>query len=239
LSFYFLILTRYYSTEWLELSPNRVPPHQDLEISEERNKCLERYFLDDHERTLAKTEFGKFSRGIINGKIHVAMVKDRSEIDAIDWWQCYGAYFPKLQSIASKFLVQPCSSSCCERNWSTYSFIHSLRRNKMTPARAQDLVFVHSNLRLLSRSNEEYIKGPTKMWDIAGDSWEDPYGGAGMLEIASLTLDEPELEEEIMGATSVTVGSSAPADSGSGSGSGNGSGNVGDEDDEEDVVVLG
>uniref|UniRef100_A0A2N9H6R9 DUF659 domain-containing protein n=1 Tax=Fagus sylvatica TaxID=28930 RepID=A0A2N9H6R9_FAGSY len=135
---------------------------------------------------------------------------------------CYGAYFPKL-------LVQPCSSSCCERNWSTYSFIHSLRRNKMTLARAQDLVFVHSNLRLLSRSNEEYIKGPTKMWDIAGDSWEDPYGGVGMLEIASLTLDEPELEEEIMGATSETVGGSAPADSES----------VGDGDDEEDVVVLG
>ena len=45
---------------------------------------MERYFLDDHERILAKTEFGKFSRGIINGKIHVAMVKDRSEIDVID-----------------------------------------------------------------------------------------------------------------------------------------------------------
>jgi hypothetical protein len=73
------------------------------------------------------------------------------------------------------------------------------------------------------------------MWDIAGDSWEDPYGGAGMLEIASLTLDEPELEEEVIGATSETVGSSAPADSGSGSGGGS----VGDEDDEEDVVVLG
>ena len=45
---------------------------------------MERYFLDDHERTLTKTEFGKFSRGIIGGKIHVAMIKDRSEIDAID-----------------------------------------------------------------------------------------------------------------------------------------------------------
>ena len=52
-----------------------------------------------------------------------------------------------------------------------------------------------------------------------------------MLEIASLTLDEPELEEEVMGATSVTIGFSAPVDSGSGS--------VGDEDDEEDVVLLG
>ena len=53
----------------------------------------------------------------------------------------------------------------------------------------------------------------------------------GCLKIASLTLDELELEEEVMGATSETVGSSAPTDSGSGS--------VGDEDDEEDFVVLG
>uniref|UniRef100_A0A2N9FKN2 DUF659 domain-containing protein n=1 Tax=Fagus sylvatica TaxID=28930 RepID=A0A2N9FKN2_FAGSY len=57
--------------------------------------------------------------------------------------------------------------------------------------------------------------------------WEDPYGGAGMLEIASLTLDELELEEEIMGATSETVGGSALTDSES----------VGDRDDEEDVVL--
>jgi hypothetical protein len=48
-----------------------------------------------------------------------------------------------------------------------------------------------------------------------------------MLEIASLTLDELELEEEIMGATSETVGGSAPTDSES----------VGDGDDEEDVVL--
>ena len=85
LSFYFLILTRYYSIEWLKLSPNRVPLHQNFEISKERNKCLEKYFLDDIDRTLAKSEFGQFSKGIIGGKIHVEMIKDRSEIDVIDW----------------------------------------------------------------------------------------------------------------------------------------------------------
>jgi hypothetical protein len=67
------------------------------------------------------------------------------------------------------------------------------------------------------------------MWDIASDSWEDPYEVAGMLEIASLTLNEPELEEEIMGATSETIGVNALVDSEG----------VGDGDDEEDVVVLG
>ena len=61
-----------------------------------------------------------------------------------------GGRFP-----AFKLLGQLCSSSCAERNWSTYKFIHSLKRNKMAPAHAEDLVYVHSNLQLLSRHHEE------------------------------------------------------------------------------------
>ena len=60
---------------------------------------------------------------------------------------------------------------------------------------------MHSNLQLLSRRNEEYIHTATKMWDIAGDSWNegDIHGGAGILENATLTLDEPELEAMVIG----------------------------------------
>ena len=71
----------------------------------------------------------------------------------------------------------------------------------MGPARTEDLVYVHSNLRLLSRRNVEYINTTTKMWDIAGDSWNegDIHGGAGILENATFTLDEPELEAMVIG----------------------------------------
>ena len=70
----------------------------------------------------------------------------------------------------------------------------------MAPARVEDLVYVHSNLRLLSRRNVEYVNTATKMWDIAGDSWNegDIHGGAGILENATLTLDEPELEAMVI-----------------------------------------
>ena len=70
----------------------------------------------------------------------------------------------------------------------------------MALARAKDLVYVHSNLRLLSRHNEEYIHTTTKMWDIAGDSWNesDIHEGAGILENAALTLDEPKLEAMVI-----------------------------------------
>lgn len=97
-----------------------------------------------------------------------------------------------LQKLALKLLNQPASSSCCERNWSTYSFIHSKKRNKLTPERAEDLVFIHNNLRLLSRKAEEYKSGPAKMWDI-GDGFES-LSGIGILEVADLSLDEPLME---------------------------------------------
>ena len=71
----------------------------------------------------------------------------------------------------------------------------------MAPARTEDLVYVHSNLRLLSRRNVKYVNTATKMWDIAGDSWNegDIHGGAGILENATLTLDELELEAMVIG----------------------------------------
>jgi len=60
----------------------------------------------------------------------------------------------------------------------------------MTPKRAEDLVFIHSNLRLLSRNSSK--EEETKLWDIAGDDFS--LDENGILEIANLSLDEPELE---------------------------------------------
>ena len=77
----------------------------------------------------------------------------------------------------------------------------------MAPACAENLVYVHSNLRLLSRCNVEYINTATKMWDIVGNSWNkgDIHGGAGILENATLTLDEPELEAMVIGNANIST----------------------------------
>ena len=77
----------------------------------------------------------------------------------------------------------------------------------MAPACAEDLVYMHSNLRHLSSCNVEYVNTTTKMWDIVGDSWNesDIHGGAGILENVALTLDEPELEAMVIGNASTNV----------------------------------
>ncbi|RID75418.1 hypothetical protein BRARA_B02464 [Brassica rapa] len=77
-------------------------------------------------------------------------------MDPKKWWANVGAQTPSLQTLAFKLLGQPSASSCAERNWSNYSFIHSLGRNMLNPSRAQDLVFIHNNLRLLSSNSEQY-----------------------------------------------------------------------------------
>jgi hypothetical protein len=42
-----------------------------------------------------------------------------------------------------------------------------VKRNRLGSKKAEDLVFVHTNLRLLSRKNDHYKEGPTKLWDVA------------------------------------------------------------------------
>ncbi|XP_010240053.1 uncharacterized protein LOC100843939 isoform X2 [Brachypodium distachyon] len=97
---------------------------------------------------------------------------------------------PELHKIKQQFA----SSSCAERNWSTYGLMHSTTGNRLNPGHAEDLLFVHQNLRLISRKSTEYSSGPTRFWDIGGDTHEIFGGGAHFLEEAVLSLDEPELE---------------------------------------------
>ncbi|KAJ9556720.1 hypothetical protein OSB04_011334 [Centaurea solstitialis] len=98
--------------------------------------------------------------------------------------KCFRRLFPnddEYSKVLDELLGQP-TSSCVERNWSTYAFIHSLKRNKLTTSRAQDLVYIHNNLRLLSRN----LKEDTKMWDVGGDAFDSMedlgfFGGCGSL----------------------------------------------------------
>ncbi|XP_073004802.1 uncharacterized protein [Typha latifolia] len=183
---------RYYSRSWIGEDPNHIPPYSDLEISTMRNKCLKRLFPNSEERRTVLYEYANFAAAI-EGFGNSDSIKDRETLEPKTWWNIYGACAPILQSLALKLLGQPCSSSCFRKNWRTYSFINSMKRNKIIPQQMEDLVFVHNNLRLLSRKSPEYITGETKMWDVGGDAF-DSFNEDGLLEIAELSLDEPDLE---------------------------------------------
>ncbi|XP_027174366.1 uncharacterized protein LOC113773978 [Coffea eugenioides] len=65
-----------------------------------------------------------------------------------EWWLNYGEDAPNLRNIAVKILSQTCTSSGCERNWSTWSLIHTKLRNRLAVKKLHKLVFVHYNMRL-------------------------------------------------------------------------------------------
>ncbi|GJW26035.1 hAT dimerization domain, ribonuclease H-like domain protein [Tanacetum coccineum] len=65
-----------------------------------------------------------------------------------------------------KVSKKPISSSSAERNWSTYFYIHSVKRNRLNNKRADKLVYIHLNIRLLSTFTDSYKEGPLKKWDM-------------------------------------------------------------------------
>ncbi|KAL6557390.1 hypothetical protein OROMI_017740 [Orobanche minor] len=76
---------RYHSDAWLTMAPNRLPPHQDIELSEERNKCFKRYFPNSEARTSVNVEFARFS-GQMDTFGSADSIEDRATMDPKMWW---------------------------------------------------------------------------------------------------------------------------------------------------------
>ena len=74
--------------------------------------------------------------------------------EGVKWWETFGACTPTLQALALKVLSQGTCASPCERNWSTFSLIHTKRRNRLLPSHTEKLVYIHTNLRLISKVKE-------------------------------------------------------------------------------------
>ncbi|XP_057481938.1 uncharacterized protein LOC130768842 [Actinidia eriantha] len=189
------LVPKYYCDTWLNDGGGNgvtwVAPHEDHEVSINRSKCFQCLFPNQTDLRKVYTEYGAFSNGFeYFGQPHV--IDARILKEPISWWANHGASTPLLQALAFKLLSQPASSCCAKRNWSTYSVIQSIKRNRLTPSRSEDLVFVHCNLRLLSWKSKEYTDGPTKFRDISGDQFD--IEGQEVGELAQLSLDEPKLE---------------------------------------------
>lgn len=107
-------------------------------------------------------------------------LRDRFKVGAVTWWEDYGADHPELQSLAICILSQVCSSSAIERLWSSFSNNHTKKRNRLGLQKADDLVFVNANLRLLSQMKNEYT--------------QDIYVGFHKSELEPGSVQEPPME---------------------------------------------
>ena len=89
------------------------------------------------------------------------------------WWDAYGASVPELRAFAMLLLSQPSSASICERINSEFAFVKDPRRNRLKHAKANKLVALFHNLRLLYR-----MKKPNYTEPLVG--WNDEDNKAGL-----------------------------------------------------------
>jgi hypothetical protein len=111
-------------------------------------KGVERMF-DSNTAAMALQEYDFFKRkiGDFSSDLARRMAVDRGTSPS-SWWSMFGSDTPTLQRVAKRLLSQCVSSSGCERNWSTFAFIHTKLRNKLGYLKLHELVFVNYNLRL-------------------------------------------------------------------------------------------
>lgn len=80
-------------------------------------------------------------------------------MSAEQYWICIGSkQFEELFKVAKPIMAMICSSATSERTWSTFRFIHSRLRNRLTNERVEKLVFIYTNKVLLDEKDlEDYI----------------------------------------------------------------------------------
>ncbi|GAB2289937.1 hypothetical protein Dimus_038075 [Dionaea muscipula] len=163
----YILVPKYYTHSWLsQPAPGgvrRMKPHCDVEVQKGYLDAIDKMIIDPSDATKIRHQISDFvsDKGVF---AQPQAIKDRATMHAVSWWHMYGEGAPELYSLALKLLSQGVNTSCAERCWSTYSDIHSVKRNRLNCDRAEKLVFVHYNQRLLSRYRDDYES--FKNWDV-------------------------------------------------------------------------
>ncbi|RWR71850.1 hypothetical protein CKAN_00003400 [Cinnamomum micranthum f. kanehirae] len=117
-----------------------------------------------------------------------------------DWWTNFGEDTPMLRKAAARILSQVTTSSNYEKNWSTFSLIHTKSRNRLTMQKLNKLVYYHYNLKLRNRTRERRASDDPNYCPISLDHIfrEDDPLLPWIAEIEDPLLDsDPDFQEEV------------------------------------------
>eukprot|EP00253_Pinus_taeda_P035832 PITA_35832 len=129
-----------YNHEGLNGGPSRrFPPHINGEISQGRTNAMRKIFQDRAYLDEVEDVFAEFSTGTWRFAGY-EVIRDRGAKKPYSWWETHGETSPPLQQLAMRLLSQVTSSSCCERNWSTYENLCSVKKSRLEQSRAETMV---------------------------------------------------------------------------------------------------
>ncbi|KAJ0976381.1 hypothetical protein J5N97_018346 [Dioscorea zingiberensis] len=162
---------KYYDDEYLQLpapgGTKRCKPDLDDAIFEGAQSAIYKMHPNLDLQDSVRVQFMSFMEK--KGRFSSPTAKRDArnpKINVLQWWKFHGGDTKELRDVAFKVLAQPISTSSVEKPWSNYNFIRNSKRNRPHASRADDLVYVHSNLRLLSRHSSDYKFGPHRKWDV-------------------------------------------------------------------------
>ena len=93
-------------------------------------QAIDKLVPDEEDIAILRAELSKYlSQHGVFASLHAN--KDRDRLVPIEWWNMYGSATTQLHKLVVKVLSQVVNSSSAERCWSTYSFIHSVKRNNL------------------------------------------------------------------------------------------------------------
>ncbi|CAN1340723.1 hypothetical protein LINPERPRIM_LOCUS38942 [Linum perenne] len=116
--------------------------------------CVERLSKDRDESLTIMQQLDTFhhARGMFSSYGSMKLL-DRKH--PADWWSSFGDDVPELQKFAIRILSLTCSASGCERNWSVFERVHSIKRNRLLQKKMNDIVYVMYNSKLLRRQAKD------------------------------------------------------------------------------------
>ncbi|WOL17709.1 hypothetical protein Cni_G26502 [Canna indica] len=114
------------------------------------NDVLEKLVLDDtmQSKILLDADMYDKDRGPFAREM---VIRERSNRIPLEWWKSFGGRTPEFSKFAKRIVSLCCSSSGCERNCSTFEFIHTKKRNRLLHQRLNDLVHVQYNRKISMR----------------------------------------------------------------------------------------
>ncbi|XP_028216555.1 uncharacterized protein LOC114398571 [Glycine soja] len=121
------------------------------------------YYLNPylHYEPIFRHDDHQVKEGLHIGLFSMEEAKDsRKVMQPGEWWEMFGDGTPELRRFAIRVLSLTCSSSGCERNWSSFEMVHTKRRNRLHQQKMNDLVYVMYNLKLKSKQNRKNIPLP-------------------------------------------------------------------------------
>ena len=104
----------------------------------------------------------------------------------------FGAVAPELTKFAVRVLSIPTSSAAAERNWSTFSYIHDKKRNKLSNDRVFKLVYIYFNNKLKNQKKLDKTTDVCEDINVIDDSDDDDSGSDDAVDGGDDTVDDCE-----------------------------------------------